>query len=62
MLDKLGIPGLIGVLFMLGGIAVVAVKSPIIAGGLALLVAGLGLIVFGLVKNLLSSFGMGGMV
>jgi len=62
MFDKLGIPGVLGVLFMLGGIAVVAFENPILAGGLALVVAGLGLIVFGLVKNLLSSFGMGGMV
>jgi hypothetical protein len=62
MFDKLGIPGILGVLFMLGGIAVVAFENPILAGGLALVIAGLGLIVFGLVKNLLSSFGMGGMV
>lgn len=62
MFDKLGLPGIIGVLFMLGGIVVVALENILIAGGLALLVAGLGLIVVGLVKNLLSSFGMGGMV
>ncbi|WP_340098850.1 DUF7470 family protein [Salinibaculum salinum] len=62
MFDKLGLPGIAGVLFMLGGIVVVALESLLIAGGLALLVAGLGLVVFGLVKNLLSSFGMGGMV
>jgi hypothetical protein len=62
MFDKLGIPGILGVLFMLGGIAVVAFENLILAGGLALVIAGLGLIVFGLVKNLLSSFGMGGMV
>ena len=62
MLDKLGIPGILGVLFMLGGIAVVALENIILAGGLALVIAGLGLIVFGLVKNLLSSLGMGGMV
>jgi hypothetical protein len=62
MFDKLGIPGIVGVLCMLGGIVVVALESLLIAGGLALLVAGLGLVIFGLVKNLLSSFGMGGMV
>lgn len=62
MFDKLGIPGIVGVLCMLGGIVVVALENLLIAGGLALLVAGLGLIIFGLVKNLLSSFGMGGMV
>ena len=62
MFDKLGIPGIVGVLCMLGGIVVVALENLLIAGGLALLVAGLGLVVVGLVKNLLSSFGMGGMV
>jgi hypothetical protein len=62
MLDKLGIPGVVGVLFLLGGIGLVASESLVLAGGLALVVAGLGLVVFGLVKNLLASFGMGGMV
>jgi hypothetical protein len=62
MLDKLGIAGVVGVLFLLGGIVVVAWQNLILAGGLALVIAGLGLIVFGLVKNLLASFGMGGMV
>jgi hypothetical protein len=62
MFDKLGIPGILGVLFMLGGIAVVALENIVLAGGLALVIAGLGLVVFGLVKNLLSSLGMGGMV
>lgn len=62
MLDKLGLVGLFGVLSMLGGVAVIALESLVIAGGIALVVAGLGLVVFGLVKNLLSSLGMGGMV
>ncbi|MFC7132215.1 MULTISPECIES: DUF7470 family protein [Salinibaculum] len=62
MLDKLGLPGLLGLLVMLGGIVVVAVESLILAGGIALVIAGLGLVVFGLVKNLLASFGMGGMM
>lgn len=62
MLDKLGIAGVVGVLFMLGGVAVVAWQNLILAGGLALVIAGLGLVVFGLVKNLLASFGVGGMV
>lgn len=62
MFDKLGLAGVLGVVLMLGGVAVVALESLVVAGGLALLVAGLGLVVFGLVKNLLSSLGMGGMV
>jgi hypothetical protein len=62
MLDKLGIAGVVGILCMLGGIVVVALESLVLAGGLALVIAGLGLVVFGLVKNLLASFGMGGMM
>jgi hypothetical protein len=62
MFDKLGLVGVLGVVLMLGGVAVVALENIVVAGGLALLVAGLGLVVFGLVKNLLSSLGMGGMV
>jgi len=62
MLDKLGVIGIFGVVLMLGGVAVVAVENLLIAAGIAFVVAGLGLVVFGLVKNLLSSLGMGGMV
>ena len=60
MLDKLGFAGVVGLLLMLGGVAAVASQSLVIAGGIALVVAGLGLIVFGIVKNLLASLGMGG--
>jgi hypothetical protein len=62
MFDKLGVPGILGLLVMLSGIAVVAIENIVLAGGIALVIAGLGLVVFGLLKNLLSSFGMGGMV
>lgn len=62
MLDKLGVPGIFGVLVMLGGIALIAWENLIIAGGLALAIAGLGLVVYGLVTGLLSSLGMGGMM
>lgn len=62
MLDKLGIAGIIGLLFMLGGIAVVAWENLLIAGGIALVLAGMGLVVYGLVTGLLSSLGMGGIV
>lgn len=60
MLDKLGVAGVVGLLLMLGGVAAVASQSLVIAGGIALVVAGLGLIVFGILKNLLASLGMGG--
>jgi len=62
MLDKLGVPGLVGVLLLFGGIAVVAWVNLVVAGGIALVIAGLGLVVFGLIKNLMTSLGVGGMV
>ena len=61
MLGKLGLAGILGVLVMLGGIVLVALESLVIAGGLALVIAGLGLIVYGMVTNLMQAFGMGGM-
>lgn len=60
MLDKLGIAGIAGVVVMLGGIALVAWQAPIVAAGIAFVVAGLGLIVYGMIRNLMASFGMGG--
>jgi hypothetical protein len=62
MLDKLGIAGVVGVLVLFGGIALIAWVNLLLAAGMAFVVAGLGLVVYGLVSNLLASFGMGGMV
>jgi len=62
MFGKLGIAGVLGLLLILGGIVLVAMESLVVAGGLALIVAGLGLLVYGMVTNLLSAFGMGGPV
>jgi len=60
MLDKLGMAGILGVLIMLGGIAIVAWQNLFLAAGSAFVVAGIGLIVYGMVTNLLSAFGLGG--
>ena len=62
MLNKLGIPGILGVLFLIGGVALVTWESLVIGGGIALVIAGLGLIIYGMISTLLSSLGMGGMV
>lgn len=62
MFDKLGIAGVLGVLIMLGGIALLAWYSLYVAAGVAFVVAGVGLITYGMVTSLLSSLGMGGMV
>jgi len=61
MLDKLGLPGIAGVVVLLAGIGLVAWQNLILAAGLALVVGGLGLVVYGLVTSLLSSLGLGGM-
>jgi len=62
MLDKLGAVGVIGLLLAVAGVGVVAIESLIIAAGLGLILLGLAVTAFGLVKNVLSSMGMGGMV
>jgi len=62
MFDKLGIAGILGALLALGGIGLLATVDPFIAAGVAFVVAGLGLVVYGIVTNLLTSLGMGGMV
>lgn len=62
MFDKLGIAGLLGLLLALGGIGLLATVNLYIAAGVAFVVAGIGLVAYGIVTNLLASFGMGGMV
>jgi len=60
MLDKLGLPGIVGVVVMLGGIGLVAWVNVLLAAGLAFVIAGMGLIVFGMIQNLMTAFGLGG--
>ena len=62
MFDKLGAKGIVGVLLLLAGIAVIAYVDPIIAAGIGLVVVGFVLTAWGLVSGLLASFGMGGMM
>lgn len=60
MIDRLGAAGLVGAALSLAGIAVVTYVNLLLGAGLALMFAGLGLVVYGLVTNLLASFGLGG--
>ena len=62
MFDKLGVAGVAGVLAMLVGIVLVAMQNVVIAAGLALMLAGTGLVVRGLLASALSAFGMDGML
>ncbi|QLG60863.1 DUF7470 family protein [Halorarum salinum] len=57
MLDRLGTVGIVGLLLLVGGIALVAYADPVVAAGIALVIAGTGLVVKGLATNLLRQFG-----
>ncbi|RQH01970.1 DUF7470 family protein [Natrarchaeobius oligotrophus] len=58
MLDKLGPLGIVGIVTLLAGIGVIAYANIVIAAGIALVLAGLGLVVKSLVTSVLQSFGM----
>lgn len=62
MLERIGgASGLVGLLAMIGGIALIADQAPIIAGGIALVVVGLALFVRGIVRGFVSAMGMDGL-
>ena len=62
MLRKLGgVGGVVGILAMLVGIALVAEANLQIAAGIALVIAGVGLLARGLIKSVLAAMGMGGL-
>jgi hypothetical protein len=60
MLDKLGAAGIVGLLLVLGGLGLVAYVEPIIAAGIALVLAGLGLTLKAIVSSFVSAMGLGG--
>jgi hypothetical protein len=57
MLDKLGAAGVVGVLVMLGGIGVLASVDLVLAAGVALVIAGLGMVAYGLVTSAMKALG-----
>ncbi|AGN01503.1 hypothetical protein L593_07790 [Salinarchaeum sp. Harcht-Bsk1] len=62
MLKHLGIGGILGVFLLVGGVALIGWVNPVIAAGIAISIAGLGLIVRSLVSSALGAMGMGGLV
>ena len=58
MIDKLGPLGIVGVLILFAGIGLIAYVNWMIAVGMGLILAGLGLVVKALVSSVLQSFGM----
>ena len=61
MFNRLGIAGVFGVLCCLGGLGIIAYAAPVVAGGFALVLVGLALVVRGLLSGVLSAFGMDGL-
>lgn len=61
MFNRLGIVGVLGVLCCLCGLGVIAYVAPVVAGGFALVLVGLALVVRGLLSGVLSAFGMEGL-
>ena len=58
MFDTLGPLGIVGVLFVLVGIALIAYVDLVIAAGFALVLCGLGITVKALVSGMMSAWGM----
>ena len=62
MLRSLGIPGLIGLLFVLAGVGLIAYVNPLIAAGVTAILVGIGFMVGNAVRKLMQSFGLAGMM
>ncbi|MFP4591286.1 MAG: hypothetical protein ACLFMX_06715 [Halobacteriales archaeon] len=62
MIRSLGLSGLVGIVAMLGGLAVLAWVDPVVAGGVALVFVGAALLVHAAVRAIAARFGMGDVV
>lgn len=58
MLRNLGAVGVVGLVVLLGGIALAAWYDLLVGAALAMVVAGVGLVVYGMVTNLMRAMGM----
>ncbi|ELY35904.1 DUF7470 family protein [Natronorubrum tibetense] len=58
MLRNLGPLGIVGIVILLAGIGLIAYQNLLIAAGMAMVLAGLGLVVKALISGMLQSFGM----
>ncbi|PSQ19289.1 hypothetical protein BRD00_02690 [Halobacteriales archaeon QS_8_69_26] len=59
MYRTLGPVGLLGVLVMVAGIGIISWRDPYIGGGLALVLAGIGIVVQRMITKVMGMFGMG---
>ena len=62
MLRTLGVPGIIGLLFVLVGVGVIAYVDPLIGAGVTAILVGIGFIIGSVVRKLMRTFGMSGMI
>jgi uncharacterized membrane protein HdeD (DUF308 family) len=58
MRDTLGLEGIVGLLVVVAAVGIIAVRDPVIAGAVMVLLAGLALIAKGLVDTAMRSFGL----
>ena len=58
MLKNLGPLGIVGLLVILAGLALIAYANILVAAGLAFVLAGLGLVVKALISGMLAAWGM----
>ncbi|MFB6127134.1 MAG: hypothetical protein ABEJ79_07580 [Halolamina sp.] len=58
MLEKLGAGGVVGLLLVVAGLAVLGVHSLYAAAGLALVLSGIGFVARGLIQGIAGAFGM----
>ena len=58
MFGRLGVSGGLGVLMLLAGVALVAAENLLIGTGVALVLAGLGFVANGVVRQAMRQFGM----
>jgi len=58
MLGTLGVAGVLGALLFVGGLVLLAVVNPLVAGGIAAVVVGLVLVLYGVASSLLGKLGM----
>ncbi|MFB6132855.1 MAG: hypothetical protein ABEJ44_05560 [Halanaeroarchaeum sp.] len=58
MLQKLGLVGVLGAVLLLAGVGLTAYANPIVGAGVALIVAGLGLLLKRGVDQVMGLFGM----
>ncbi|MFC3477965.1 DUF7470 family protein [Halobacterium litoreum] len=58
MLDKIGLSGVLGILLVVAGVAVVAWKAPVVAAGLTAILLGVALVARGAIQSVMGMFGM----